>query len=420
MTKEEAKVITDQLNEKLDNLNKLVEDKAGADDLIKIQEEIKEGLSKCADKEYATKMQEHLDKIEGEVTKLAEQGASKGETREEQMEKVFKSDRYKSAKKSKGYPVDFEVKASTLTTSNSFTETNSKIIPAQRDPIIGIDPRNPLILTQLVSKGFIDKSDYIDWFERTGETDGSTGVAEAGAYGQSDASFTSYKIPVQKIGDYIVVAREKLEDTDWMQGQIMELLNYHVPNKLEYSMWNDDGSSNTQFGILGASTFNAAKTFAKPSGVEAVTAATKVDVLAAAILQISLGSNTSNVNTSLAAGFMANGIVLNPADYYNMSRAKDSNNRPLFDLNGVMRVNGVPIYQSTRVSAGTYVVGDFSRAKLYMRRNMTINVWDQNSTNAIYDLVTITASNRACFAIKNVDLFAFVTGTFAAGIEALA
>ena len=419
MDEKQLKELTDGLNAKFETLGNDVEKANGSiDKFDKSVEEIRETLKSVADKEYAEKMQSQLDTVEEKINDLALKSVE-GETTDQQFEKFFKSDKYQAAKKEKGHSGVFELKASTITTSNSFTQTNSPIIPYQRDPLIGVDPRNPFILTQLVSKGVINKSDYIDWFERTGETDGSGAVAEAATFAQSDVSWTSYKLPVQKIGAYAKVSREKLEDTDFVRGEIMEALGYQAPNNLEYQCWSGDGTSNAQYGLLGAAAYNAAKAFSKPTGVDTVQAANQINVLKAAILQIALGSNTTNSQTSLVAGYNANGIIVNPVDYYNMESLKDTTNQSLVGLDGLMRVGGVPVYKSTRIAAGSYLVGDFSRAKLYSRRNTEIKMWDQNASDPIYDLVTFTVSNRACFQIKHVDTYAFVTGTFAAGIAAL-
>ncbi len=65
------------------------------------------------------------------------------------------------------------------------------------------------------------------------------------------------------------------------------------------------------------------------------------------------------------------------------------------------------------MTAGTFLVGDFSQAKAWVSRNLAINMWDQNDTDPIYDLVTFTASHRLAFGVGATKAFAFVYGTFA-------
>jgi hypothetical protein len=75
--------------------------------------------------------------------------------------------------------------------------------------------------------------------------------------------------------------------------------------------------------------------------------------------------------------------------------------------------------QNVGITAGTFLVGDFQRAKGFMRDSLTIRVYDQNEDDPIFNRSTITANVRLAFRIKNQDKPAFVTGTFATAIAAL-
>lgn len=419
MDKEEKEIqeLTKRINTKFDELDKYVEKSdADVDKAVKGLDEIREELKKHADKEFVKKQEEYVNGLEKRINTLEEKG-SESVPLVKQLDNFFETDVYKKACKEAGHEGTFSLKADTITTSNSFTETNSPIVPYMREPGVAVDPRNPFILTQLFARGMTN-SDAVDWVERSAETVGTTATAEAGTFGQSDLSWTSYAVAVRKIGGYIKVSREKLEDTDFIRGEIMEALGYQAPHMLEYYLWNGTGSSNQIYGILGSGTYNQAPTFALPSGVEPVTDANEYDVLAAAILQVELGANTAT-----SVGFMPNAIIVNPVDWYNMTRLKDDNNQYLVGMDGIMRVSGVPVYKSTRVTAGSYLLGDFSKGKVYMRRNTQIRMWEQNDTDPIADLVTFTVSNRAALKIGHsttgVNRRAFVTGTFAAGKQAL-
>lgn len=421
LQKKELQVLTDGLNKSVDDLTNLVDKKADADKLIKLQDEIKASIEKLADKEYAEKMQKQVDKLEDDIANITAQ-KDRETGIDGQFEKFWKSDNFKSFKANKGTSQTMQLKASTLTTSNSFTETNSKIIQAQRDPLIGIDPRRPVLLGQLFRPGVVGMSDYVDWIERTSETTGTKNTAEGAVFGQSDISWTSYKIPVEKISDYIVCSREKLEDTDWIQSEIMDVLQFNIPHKLDNDLFTGDGTSNAMYGVIGGGTYNNAKTFAKPTGVEVVTAANNVNVLAAAALQVELG-NTSNTK---ATGFTVTAHIVNPVDWFNMLMYKEADSQSALkhngltqDNNGMLRIFGVPVLKTQRITAGSFLTGDFNQGKLYTRRAVEIKMWDQNSSDPIYDQVTFTATMRGCLVIKNVNTYAFVTGTFANGVTAL-
>ena len=59
------------------------------------------------------------------------------------------------------------------------------------------------------------------------------------------------------------------------------------------------------------------------------------------------------------------------------------------------------------------MVGDFRRAKGFLRDALAIRIWDQNEADVLYNRSTITANMRLAFRIKTTDKKAFVTGDFA-------
>jgi hypothetical protein len=71
------------------------------------------------------------------------------------------------------------------------------------------------------------------------------------------------------------------------------------------------------------------------------------------------------------------------------------------------------------MSVGQFLMGDFTKAKLFVNRDMTIRFWDQVGTDPIDDLMTVTGSMRGIFRIKGPDKKAFVKGTFSTAITAI-
>jgi len=151
---------------------------------------------------------------------------------------------------------------------------------------------------------------------------------------------------------------------------------------LELQVWEGSGSTPDLDGIT-----NNAVSYSDTGLDDYVDNPTTADAIRAAMNQI-LGDNFTNVN----------GIVLHPTDVAKMQLDKDGNNNylfPTFFTPDGMRVHGVPVIESTLITAGNVMVGDFSKISVYMRRNMDIRIWDQDSTDPEYDLKTITGSLRA-------------------------
>ena len=59
------------------------------------------------------------------------------------------------------------------------------------------------------------------------------------------------------------------------------------------------------------------------------------------------------------------------------------------------------------------MIGDFSKAKFWMRKGMDLKIHDQNENDAITQLKTITLYMRGTLVVKDADKLAFVTDTFA-------
>jgi hypothetical protein len=105
---------------------------------------------------------------------------------------------------------------------------------------------------------------------------------------------------------------------------------------------------------------------------------------------------------------------LHPDDAANMdiTMASDEHYKsPGYATRGM--VAGVPIIQTNEIAAGTYLIGDFNKARAYYREGMEIRVWDQNEDDVVNRLKTITAHIGVAFRIKAINYGAFVTDTFA-------
>jgi len=91
---------------------------------------------------------------------------------------------------------------------------------------------------------------------------------------------------------------------------------------------------------------------------------------------------------------------------------------PFAGANGTV-IRGIRVIPSMYMTAGKFLVGDFTQAKVWVSRSLTINMWDQNDTDPIYDLVTFTASHRLAFGVGATKAYAFVYGSFDTALAAI-
>ena len=108
---------------------------------------------------------------------------------------------------------------------------------------------------------------------------------------------------------------------------------------------------------------------------------------------------------SWAAGYPADAILLNPADFaaieIELLTTTSNAVRVQVDANGVMRLWGVPVYQSVGVTAGTVAVGAFGQAyTVYNREGVTVEMSESDSDNFTKNLITIRAERRLALATE--------------------
>ena len=244
----------------------------------------------------------------------------------------------------------------------------------------------------------------IFWNERTLREGYAGQVAEGAAFPLMSTKYEKKSASSKKTGVYSKISEEMIEDVDFVQSEVQTEIMDSLPLVLDAQLLNGDGTGENHLGILSQST-----AFAKPTGFDTLAAPNNYDVLRAAILQIQVEQ------------FYPDAIVLHPADATNMELLKDSEGRylpiPFVSTDG--RIRGVQLVENTGVAVGSFLVGQFKKAKLFINRDITVRFWDQVGNDPIEDLMTVTGSLRGIFRIKGPDKKAFVKGTFAAARTAI-
>jgi hypothetical protein len=145
----------------------------------------------------------------------------------------------------------------------------------------------------------------------------------------------------------------------------------------------------------------------------AITLPNEADVLRVAINQIFVDGKGK---------FFPNYILMHPTDVTKLDLLKITDGRYIevpFYNGDKMSVARVPIIQNVGIGVGKYLVGDFNRAKAFLRDALTIRIYDQNEDDPLFNRSTVTANIRLAFRVKAPDVKAFVKGDFATDITAL-
>lgn len=268
---------------------------------------------------------------------------------------------------------------------------------------IKYDPSRSVHIRSLLPLGSTD-AQTIRFPKESAYSDNAAATAETSAFGQSDFDLAASTVNVEKIGTYMRITGEMLDDIK----QLTSYLSARVPEKVlsveDNEILNGDGSSPNLDGLFTDGTAFAAGGFAL-----AIESANEFDVLTVALNQLALSN------------YQADTILLNPTDLHKMILLKSTANEYLRNqiFSGLQpTINGIPVTVNTAVTAGKFLVGNLRQAsQLWIRENLAVEFSREDSDNFQKNFVTVRALERV--ALTNYLPNAIVQGTFSTAKTAL-
>ncbi len=415
MTEKEIGQKVDSINKGIEQLHEQMDKKADVETLEskynELQTEIQSQLDKVTEKEYFQKQQEQLDKISTDLMDL-HQSQQKGQNVNDEMEKNLNNDEYFKALKEKrskaGQLWSMDLKSTTT------SDINSGSIQADVEPGVSRHPWRENPVWNSIQKGVIGEGrDQISYWEETTRTDNAAMVAETGTPSESAKTWTKQSMDIKMIKDYMKTSRSTLEDWEYTRSEILDLLNNGIPRKREAQVLDGDNTSNNLYGLT-----QQAKSFSKPSNFEKVSNANEIDAIRAILTQI-MNGDTSDSNKK---GYIPNILAVNPGTMMNMRGLKDQNGSYIIPPlgSGFTNIDGIQVVPSLDLDADEFLMGDFTKAKAYVKRNMRVSFHYENEDDVLNDLVLVLASMRlAGVKVATPHQYAFVTGTFSNVISAI-
>ena len=293
---------------------------------------------------------------------------------------------------------DFEVKAPATMT---FANVSGGNIPVE-DRLEGFNtiPSRQVRFLDVLSKR-TTTSNVVSWVHQANK-DGAAGTTGEGtAKNQIDFDLVVTSESIKKLTAYIKVSTEMLDDISWIQSEINSELMRELLKAVESQAYSGDGTGNNLNGVRTVATAFAAGTFANT-----VDNANEVDVLAVAINQIKIAEHDS-----------PNYIFMHPSDVTALKLVKLSTSDKryidrLMLVGSTLRMDGIPIIETTLVTQGQYLVGDFGLSMLVTKEGIRIDI-GLDADDFTKNLRTIIAEWRGLTLVKNNDRTAFVAGTFA-------
>ena len=367
----------------------------------------KSQLSTLEGKSDVTEVKSAIAKLEGMVEGMKEAKTEKKNVFKSMGEAIadaFESSIEKITEvKENGGLMNLDVKAvGTMTITNNYS--GGTVALSQLEAGVARIARRMPFLRQLVNTAGTT-SKYITYLQSNGQEGGAGMTAEGAEKTQADFNLVETSVEVKKITSWIKVSKEMIADLPFMRNEINNELMELVELKLDEQVLSGNGSGQNLTGILQNAVAWSAGGFAL-----SIASPNEYDVLRVAISQIQ--GNLFNPNY----------IVLHPEDVAKMELNKTSTGEYTYAMHytadGVVRVKSIPVIENTGITAGTFLVGDFTKSNLRIREDLNIQVGYVND-DFTKNLMTILCEARAVHYVKSNHYNAFVKGTFSTAKTAL-
>jgi len=269
----------------------------------------------------------------------------------------------------------FSVQANTITgQSGSPADNNDVLTPADRRGIIG-GAFVPLRAKDLIGAGNTN-SNSVEFTRELVFTNNAAGAAEGAQRAESIITFELYDAPVKTIATFLKISKQVLADAPAVVAYVENRLRYAIDVKEDAQIIAGTGTHDL-IGMLTSPNFTA---FTPTSGDTAIDSANRA------------------FRALDAAGFPANGVIMNPATWGKIERLKDDNKNYLVGSPFgpiVPTLWGKPVAMSSNMTADKLLTAAFNIAFLYLTRQETIvEMYPQDDTNAQKGLITISAEKR--------------------------
>lgn len=357
--------------------------------------------------EKNSEMEKAIAKMEGRLEAMSEKAVDApkkqgAKTIKEALVKTY-SDNVKAITESieKGNRITLDVKTDT-TIDGDYT---GNVALSVLEPGVNRIAR-PIRRIREISNVGSTTSKFVTYIQQTQQVapgaEESLWVNEAGAKFNGEVKYEEVSEEVKKIAAYIKVSKEMLADLSFVRSEINTELMEAIEQNIDLSLVNGAGGNDLN-GLL-----SVAPAFGAGSFANAVPSANISDLIRIAKAQIE------------AANFMPTHVVLNPEDVAKIELTKDASGAytyPAFwDAN--MRVAGLIVVSSNNTTAGTMIVGDFSKFNIKFREDMNMSVGYEND-DFTRNMVTILCEARLVAYVKGNDVNAFVQSDITTDIAAI-
>ncbi len=232
-------------------------------------------------------------------------------------------------------------------------------------------------------------SNAIEFTREASFTNSAAEAAEGAIKGESALTWSLVNMPVSTVAHWIKISKQLAADAPALAAYVNTRMRYGVNQKVDTQLVIGDGVAPNLSG-----TYDTGNYTAHGIANAALGATLKKFVLIRQVMA-----------ALYAAGYPADAIVLNPADWAAMEieLMTTAAGQTLYSVaeGGVPRVFGVPVVQAIGMAADTFQVGRFSEAYMvYNREGVVVEMSDSDSDNFTKNLITLRAERRLALATE--------------------
>lgn len=257
---------------------------------------------------------------------------------------------------------------------------------------MGLEERT---VADLMLQGQTDNN-TVEYYEETTVTNAAATVAEGATKPESALAWTLRTESVRKIATWIPATKESLDDVAWLESEIRGRLSYMVGRVEETQILTGDGTSPNISGILDRSGLQTQAKGADPTP----------DAIYRAMQKIR-GASGSGFAEPTA-------VVLHPNDWTDIKLLRTTDGVYIWGApseEGVDRIWGLPVRQTTAMTENTGLVGAFRPwAQVLRREGINLTLSTEHSTYFIENKVAILAESRLALQVSRPSAFCTVTG----------
>ena len=232
-------------------------------------------------------------------------------------------------------------------------------------------------------------SNAIEFTKEASFTNSAAEAAEGTEKGESALTWSLVNMPVSTVAHWIKISKQLAADAPALAAYVNTRMAYGVNQKVDTQLVIGDGVAPNISGTYDTGNFTAH-----------------------GIANAALGSTLKKcvlirkVMADLyAAGYPADAIVLNPADWaaIEIDLMTTAAGQTLYSVteSGQPRLFGLPVIQAIGMAADTFQVGRFSEAYMvYNREGVVVEMSDSDSDNFTKNLITLRAERRLALATE--------------------